>query len=80
MHSSQGVPYTAHRWHRCTLEALRAPQVLVVSLWTADDVSWLDGGCDYFEDDDYPQCELERSRFTQCTARGALSAQCTAPH
>jgi hypothetical protein len=36
--------------------AMKNGMVLVVSLWTADDMSWLDGGCDW---NTYPTCSLD---------------------
>ncbi len=37
-----------------TYEAVAGGLVLVASLWTTDDLSWLDGGCD----SEYPKCDL----------------------
>ena len=42
-----------------THTALSDGMVLVVSLWTADDLSWLDGGCDAT----HPKCSIETARF-----------------
>ena len=39
--------------------ALSSGMVLVLSLWTADDLSWLDGGCDAA----HPKCDIEAARF-----------------
>jgi len=41
-----------------TYVAVRAGLVLVASLWTTDDLSWLDGGCDA----EYPKCTLADAR------------------
>ena len=42
-----------------THAALSNGMVLVVSLWSADDLSWLDGGCDAA----HPKCVIENARF-----------------
>ena len=39
--------------------ALSSGMVLVISLWTSDDLAWLDGGCDAA----HPKCDITTARF-----------------
>lgn len=48
-----------------TRDALISPGVaLVVSLWTAEDLSWLDGGCEGWIAQGRGMCDLETTSFT----------------
>ena len=48
-----------------TRQALLNPGVaLVLSLWTADDLSWLDGGCDSWVAEGRKVCDLDSTSFT----------------
>ena len=47
-----------------TRDALISPGVkLVVSLWTAEDLSWLDGGCESWAASGRPSCDLASASF-----------------
>ena len=50
-----------------TYEALAAGMVLVVSLWSSEDLSWLDGGCSSNETRraPYPKCDVTKAQVRQ---------------
>ncbi len=55
---------------RRTREALISPGVaLVVSLWTAEDLSWLDGGCEEWIAQGRGVCDLESTSFSIANLR-----------
>ena len=43
--------------------------VLVVSLWSADDLSWLDGGCEAWLAQGRPKCDIKSASFKMSNLR-----------
>jgi len=73
-HSADGSPQPVPAADRTrTRDALLNKMVLVVSLWTADDLSWLDGGCKDWIAAGRSTCDLPNARLvlSKCARRAS---------
>lgn len=74
-HSTTGRPVPVPSGDRVRMRtALANKMTLVLSLWTADDLSWLDGGCDAVHSreewhDAFPKCDLATARLAVSNLR-----------
>ena len=63
-HTTGGQPAPVPAADRVvTRQALQDGMVLVTSLWTAEDMSWLDGGCTSWVAQGRQKCDLATARF-----------------